>query len=64
VGLKYITIKLLVSEPYLIMAITCFSFRYNYKRQTALKIEAAGPSKMMVPVYQKTFCHVTVDVHI
>jgi len=63
VGLRYITIKS-ISKPYLIMVITYFSFRYNYKWQTALKIEAAGSSKMLVPVYQKMFCHVPVDVQI
>jgi hypothetical protein len=62
VGLKYTAIISIISKPYLIMVITCFSFRCNYKWQTALKIEAAGPSKMLVPVYQKTFCHVTADV--
>jgi len=63
VGLKYVIIKS-ISKPYLIVVITCFSFRYNYKWQTALKIEAAGSSKMLVPFYQKMFCHVPVDVRI
>lgn len=46
------------------MKITCYSFRYMYKWQTAVKMEAAGPSKMLVPVYQKTSCHIQVDAEV